>query len=520
MGLREQWEVSLLKALSNPMQTFVPPSIVMADNPLSSMLMDPNLYPVGDSNFFIAGIPTNVIVGSSGRQTSTFLGVNKVKRLNYTPISGNAQAQMSVFGGTVIWVWADPLDVLYPIKTSLGPASNSVPLGSSYGPWTCGLNAPLDNVIGNPWTPTYASTYANFSWSNNPYVSPNNWNAGHRGQVPADGRFYDLYPPSAAQPFIGVPITESCSNLYFVNNSRLRVETSDITAFNGASFRTRSVETNFNRYLDRIDNPGTGQYGNCTNFHRANAAVALWSSTEWEPCRIGAADTGEGSNPVPYPSVGSSISGFQAAALYQWASLNRAIANGYPIIEVQVSGTSTTSTVDLALTLEVKLSSAQLYLGGSNCGLTNITAPFPLPPWFCVSHSHGEIVNLEGADVPGFYGSPIYTARPMAAIASHPGDTSTFAKMQNAINNVKKIPSLAPNKNKTPAEKAIMAGQAAGGLVGAYQLKQLASEGNLMARVERAAVSGARAAGAILARAAPAIEGAALEAIEMAPVLV
>jgi hypothetical protein len=253
-----------------------------------------------------------------------------------------------------------------------------------------------------------------------------------------------LYPPIIGSQF-NVPITEGISNLYFVQNAKLTVQAADPTAFVGVAMVVRDVETSFNRYVDRIDDPESGNYGNCSSYSRCNKAEAFWSSDQWEMSRYGALETPTGFVPPAYPPSG--IWGTSApGCVYQWQSLNRALMDGHPLIQVQVGGGGSVDTnVDFSITLEVKMSTTPLWLGPNNCGLTMLTAPFEIPGWFSAAKAHGQLC---GSGEP--FGSAGLTSYPRASVALevHPGITQSFAGMQHLLGPAKTPKQKVPLLNK------------------------------------------------------------------------
>jgi len=430
MGLMEQWEIALLKALSDPMEMFRPPSVVSDDNPFYNVAFSPPLMALSDQALPFSAIPTGVRI-NSGTISGTDISGSKMRRFNYTPTSGLANATVTMSGATTFWVWADPLDVAYPIKLSMGPSQSAITTGV-YGPWTCGISSADSNSTG-AWNPAFQSAYANYGWTNNPLLQPNNWYQGDGNTVangvPNNGNFYDLQPAIIGSNYFAT-LTESASTIYFVNNCRLTVEAADATAFVGISMLTRDVAQSFNRLYDRIDNPSTGSYGNCNNYVSCESAEAVWSSDKWEQCRFGASLTGDGFVPPLLPSSGT-WGTTQAGCVYQWYSLNRALGNGWPVIQVQVGdGGTGTPAVDFSIQLEVRLCVSPLWIGPNNCGLNYITAPFTMPDWFSSSRAHGRLLGSSKKKIAISGGYSDVQPRLYHALTLHPGNVPTIGAMQ------------------------------------------------------------------------------------------
>jgi len=492
MGRQEAWELMLVRALFSPSYTFIPPSIVFDDAPNMAILANLNMYPTGDTNSF-GSTPTGVVVNFDSFSANTSLPIMKMLRFNYNQTSGVAHGTLSVPGGATFWAWADPYDARQPIKYSMGPSASSLAPGQVYGPWTCGVGQ-LGSA--GPWMPNYASEHGGFHWEVSPLNQSTNWTQGTypTTQIPINGSYYELYPPVPVTRF-DATITESASNLYFVQNSVLRVEVADPTMFVGIGMVTRNVGRCFNRVLNRIEDPSTGVYGNCDNYTSCGAAEAVWSSDKWQPCRFSATLSGEDSIPVPNPDTGSIVgTGDFYGSVYAWGNLNRMLEEGYPVIQVQTSSNGTGASVDFSFTLEAKVAYTPLWQGNNNCGSTLLTAPYSIPPWFSCARSHGYLTGKTGGKMKSYTSGgaspwvPGPSARAQQAFLIHPGNTQATAAVQHAIAQAKQ-PSKAMDEVHNLVKEAAEGGGLAGFAKGVW---------NVVKRISRGAAEAVESSGPII----------------------
>jgi hypothetical protein len=413
IGIQESWENSLLANLLTGKVVYVPPSIHFDDNPFSAQIVAPMIYSTGDYTTFNQTMPTNVRVCALGNG-GTQIEYDSTKRFNYTTNTGFANYTLPLVAGTIAWVWADPYDVMYPIKVSLGPNADNVATGFDYGPWTCGFGSSsgaFDPTTGSPWYKNFDSVYLTGGWTSTPYTSPNDWTMGQYGVVPQNGNYYALYPNTSTLAYDAsiTTLAEGVSNLYFAENVSMIVEAADKTGFSGCAMKVRNVASSFNRLIDRIENPATGNYGNTTNFTPATRAHCLWTADKWTQARIPSSLVSGGEVPLIIPNEGNFITAGGPACSYMWYSLNRAIQEGWPLVEIQINGTSDSS-IDFSVNLNMSVHTAPLYLAGTSgstdsAGLNNLTAPFTMPTWFSAYRSHARLQYepVEPADTSDLY---------------------------------------------------------------------------------------------------------------------
>jgi hypothetical protein len=144
-------------------------------------------------------------------------------------------------------------------------------------------------------------------------------------------------------------------------------------------------------------------------------------------------------------TVGSSDLDARRDCIYQWYSLNDAISNDYPIVQLKTgNGGVGSPTVDYSVEVEVDIVYFTLWDASSTMGSQQLSAPFSLPDWYSECRMHGmcnvdHSRNARRPNSAGLSDSPQF----QKALTLHPGDTPVIGAMQSAV-----------SKQPTPALQA------------------------------------------------------------------
>lgn len=404
LNTKQAWQLSLLRHLHNG-HVYKLPSPTFSGLGISDFNFC--LFPTFD-NFPGIATPDGKVfnapalaVAPPSRMTNLnnthteWMNAQRARDLNYYVVEGVVDSQFTITGNKGVWIWADPTDMVNPIRYSSGPSNQPFWMGdfdSLVGP----SSGPYDQIV-------TGGACNRLQWTSNPYggIATNYVCNGTQSLYPLD------IAPDGPPSINGWPDVRAASFLAYPISSHLKVQVTNNTAYTQTGMRTRGALQGVRRLLNRVEDIGTGYYGLDVPFVKSNNAEAIWSGDSWTfPVR----------NPVPtsnfttggaaptWPLLGQPpdvAPGTAQFAYNNWCSVQKMLSQDYPVIEIlESSPASSDYTISVSVSFHARIAISMIGLAAANGGRgSESTVPFPIPTWYSENRAHGRVIPVEGGGV-------------------------------------------------------------------------------------------------------------------------
>jgi hypothetical protein len=135
------------------------------------------------------------------------------------------------------------------------------------------------------------------------------------------------------------------------------------------------------RFAERVEVPTDGDYGFTGPFVQSKMAEATWKGSTWEvPMKFMAYDEGLEFHTIPANTLASSS--FNPGGCANWVSLQRALENMVPVIEIVQNADNDLRAVELSVQLIVDYCFVPVNSSNSLMGSQLSTFPARLPSWY------------------------------------------------------------------------------------------------------------------------------------------
>lgn len=373
LSTREAWELSLLHHLRN-LKRYVLPGITFeglgfggADD------VNTVLYPnTTNSSGIIA--PTGTIFTtpkwylsadnrwqfSSSIDHVEGLALSKNRIIDYFEVAGTVSSTLQMTGNKGMWIWFDPYDVNNPVRYNTGPTVRST-VGLAGTPNEFWRGALTTGSSPEPYSPPLETgTFSGqIAWTQNPFQQyATNWMCFGTEEIypppvsTTAAGYNDIAPPTASFDVRGT------SYLIYPISVSMAVTVTNNTAFTQTGMRARACGSFQHRLLDRVENVASGFYGLLEPVIKANEATLFWSGDKWSfPIRHPVPNAYAAPAPPTFtssaedvsPATSTSMTGGANFGAVNWCSLQKMLAQNFPVLEIYNNSQDPLSVVTLSV---------------------------------------------------------------------------------------------------------------------------------------------------------------------------